>query len=102
MLIEVGVDRRDLSGNLGADLDRLHGAEGTGGGDGRLHGAALDGGGAIDWRFAAVGTLVKPTRTGERDHADRGRGKLYLVHVATLRARARRTQRDVTNSGLTL
>src|SRR4029077_86128 len=63
VLVVVGVDSRDLSGDLGADLDRLHGTEGTRGGDGRLHVAALDDGGPIDWGLASTGPTVKTVRT---------------------------------------
>src|SRR4029079_14533152 len=67
VLVVVGVDGRNLSGDLGPDLNRLHGTEGTGGGDGRPHVGALDGGGPIGWRFTSIGPLVKQACTGEDD-----------------------------------
>ena len=114
VLVEVGVDGRDLSRDLGSDLDRFHGTEGTGGGDGWLQAAALDGGGAIHRRFASVGPLVKPAATDEDDHADRGRGNLpecgkreeesgkrYFLswHHVILRRSASETRRAVTSGG---
>src|SRR6185312_1787843 len=44
--VEVGVELLDLTGDLGADLDRDHRVQGAGGGDCRRDGAACDGGGA--------------------------------------------------------
>ena len=60
LVVEVGMDGRDLTGHLGPDLDRGDGAQGAGGRHRRLDVAALHRGEAVRRLLVVVGASVHP------------------------------------------